>query len=211
MEIVIDHLKKQIKQNIVLEDINLKLEGGRIYGLQGKNGCGKTMLMRCIAGLVLPTAGTIAINGKVLHRDISLPESIGVLIENPSFLADYSGYHNLKMLASLKRKVSGEEINEVLQLVGLEGAEKKKFGEYSLGMKQRLGMAAAIMGKPDIIILDEPINAIDEEGVEQLRRVILELKTVDRIIIVACHDKEEMNIFADEVIHMKNGRIVEGR
>ena len=187
MEIVIDHLSKKIKGNVILDQINLTMEGGRIYGLQGKNGCGKTMLMRCIAGLVIPTQGTVTINHQILHRDISLPESIGVLIENPSFLSEYSGYRNLQLLASLKNNVSKSEIEEVLQLVGLSDAEKKKFGEYSLGMKQRLGIAAAIMGKPDIIILDEPINAIDEEGVDQIRQVILDLKSKDRIIIVACH------------------------
>lgn len=211
MEIVLDQISKRIKRNVVLDQISLTMEGGRIYGLQGKNGCGKTMLMRCIAGLVVPTAGRVIINDQILHKEISFPESIGVLIENPSFLPDYSGYQNLNLLASLKDGVSEEDIIDVLALVGLEDAGKKRFGEYSLGMKQRLGIAAAIMGKPDIIILDEPINAIDEEGVEQIRQVILDLKSKDRIIIVACHDKEEMNIFADEVIRMKNGRIAEGR
>lgn len=211
MEIVINHLSKKIKKNLVLDKISLIMEGGKIYGLHGKNGCGKTMLMRCIAGLVLPTEGSITINKKVLHKDISLPDSIGVLIENPSFLVSYSGYENLELLASLKGNVTKNEIRELIRVVGLEEAGKKRFGEYSLGMKQRLGIAAAIMGEPDIIILDEPINAIDEDGVEQIRQTILHLKSEDRIIIVACHDREEMNLFADEIIYMRGGTIIENR
>ncbi|MDD7403788.1 MAG: ATP-binding cassette domain-containing protein [Butyribacter sp.] len=208
MKIEIQGLEKKIKGNLVLKDINLELTGGTIYGLQGKNGCGKTMLMRTIAGLILPTKGRVVINGKELHKDISIPESIGILIENPSFLADYSGFDNLKMLAMLQGNVSDEEIKELLVQVGLESAGKKKYGKYSLGMKQRLGVAAAIMGKPEIILLDEPINAIDGEGVEEIRKVIRSLCSDERIIIVACHDKEEMALLADEIIQMREGVII---
>lgn len=208
MKIEIQGLEKKIKGNLVLKDINLELTGGTIYGLQGKNGCGKTMLMRTIAGLILPTKGRVVINGKELHKDISIPESIGILIENPSFLADYSGFENLKMLAMLQGNVSDEEIKELLVQVGLETAGKKKYGKYSLGMKQRLGVAAAIMGKPEIILLDEPINAIDGEGVEEIRKVIRSLCSDERIIIVACHDKEEMALLADEIIQMREGVII---
>ena len=208
MKIEIQGLEKKIKGNLVLKDINLELTGGTIYGLQGKNGCGKTMLMRTIAGLILPTKGRVVINGKELHKDISIPESIGILIENPSFLADYSGFDNLKMLAMLQGNVSDEEIKELLVQVGLETAGKKKYGKYSLGMKQRLGVAAAIMGKPEIILLDEPINAIDGEGVEEIRKVIRSLCSDERIIIVACHDKEEMALLADEIIQMREGVII---
>ena len=148
MKIEIKDLYKEIKKNVILDNVNITLTGGKIYGIQGKNGCGKTMLMRSIAGLVIPTRGSIIINGKVLHRDISIPESIGVLIENPSFLPRYSGYENLKMLAMLDDKVSDGEIKDLLEKVGLKDAADKKFGKYSLGMKQRLGIAAAIMGSP---------------------------------------------------------------
>lgn len=209
MELKITDLNKAINHNVVLKDINLTLTGGKIYGIQGKNGCGKTMLMRSIAGLILPTSGTIAINGKVLHKDISVPESIGILIENPCFLPDRTGYENLRMLASLQGKISKQEIEELLDRVGLSDAGKKKFGKYSLGMRQRLGIAAAIMGEPEIILLDEPINAIDGEGVEVIREVILGLKSENRIIIVACHDKEEMDLLADEIIVMREGEIWE--
>ena len=196
-----------MKGNEVLKGIDLQLEGGKIYGVQGKNGCGKTMLMRSIAGLILPTEGEIVINGKKLHRDISVPESIGILIENPSFLGEYSGFENLKMLASINLSLADEEIDELLEQVGLSEQRDKKFGKYSLGMKQRLGVAAAIMGNPEIILLDEPINAIDGEGVEQMRQVILGMRDEGRIIIVACHDKEEMELLADEIIVMVEGEV----
>ena len=138
---------------------------------------------------------------------MTLPESLGILLENPSFLPEYSGYKNLKMLAGLQGGVSGEEIRNLLQEVGLGDAGSKKFGKYSLGMKQRLGVAAAIMGKPEIIMLDEPINAIDGEGVEQMRQLILSLKDPGRIIIVACHDKEEMELLADKVVYLRDGKV----
>ncbi|MCI8338394.1 MAG: ATP-binding cassette domain-containing protein [Lachnospiraceae bacterium] len=207
MRIEIHGLTKRMKGNEVLKGIDLQLEGGKIYGVQGKNGCGKTMLMRSIAGLILPTEGEIVINGKKLHRDISVPESIGILIENPSFLGEYSGFENLKMLASINLSLADEEIDELLERVGLSEQRDKKFGKYSLGMKQRLGVAAAIMGNPEIILLDEPINAIDGEGVEQMRQVILGMRDEGRIIIVACHDKEEMELLADEIIVMVEGEV----
>lgn len=207
MNISIEHFTKKIRGVAVLDDVSLELQGGYIYGLQGKNGCGKTMLMRAIAGLIRPTSGEIYINGKKLQRDMTLPESLGILLENPSFLPEYSGYKNLRMLAGLQGGVSGEEIRNLLQEVGLGDAGSKKFGKYSLGMKQRLGVAAAIMGKPEIIMLDEPINAIDGEGVEQMRQLILSLKDPGRIIIVACHDKEEMELLADKVVYLRDGKV----
>lgn len=208
MNISIIGLEKKIKKNTILSDINLELKGGKIYGLQGKNGCGKTMLMRCIAGLILPTKGEISINGKVLHKDISIPESIGVLIENPSFLPHYSGKQNLLLLSKLWKQDA--DIDALLALVGLKSNADKKFSNYSLGMKQRLGIAAAIMGGPEIILLDEPINAIDGEGVEEIRQVILDLKDDGRIIMIACHDREEMELLADKIIPMRQGKILKG-
>lgn len=207
MQIEIKNLTKKIKGNEVLRGVNLRLDGGKIYGVQGKNGCGKTMLMRCIAGLILPTEGEIIINGKQLHRDISVPESIGILIENPSFLNEYTGFENLKMLASINLSLSDGEIDALLDQVGLTAQRDKKFGKYSLGMKQRLGVAAAVMGGPEIILLDEPINAIDGDGVEEMRQVILGLKDSGRIILVACHDKEEMDLLADEIVVMVEGEV----
>ena len=210
MKIQIEQLKKTIKGVTVLDDINYTFNGGRIYGLSGKNGCGKTMLMRLIAGLIYPTGGTIRINDRVLGKDMSFPDSIGILIENPVFLNDYTGYENLKMLADLQRNVSEQEIRDTLEQVGLNWEDKRRFYKYSLGMRQRLGIAAAIMGGPDIILLDEPINAIDADGVEVIGQAIRNLADENRIIIIACHDKEEMDYLADEKIYMSEGKIVEG-
>ena len=207
MNISIEHVTKKIKNATVLKDICLEMKGGTVYGLQGKNGSGKTMLMRAISGLIRPTSGRIVINGEQLHKNISIPRRIGLLLENPSLLPEYDASQNLKLLAKMQGGVPEEEIRQLIRDVGLEDAGHKKVEKYSLGMKQRLGIAAAILGSPDIILLDEPINAIDGEGVEEIRSLILSLKNEKRIIIVACHDKEEMNLLADEIVHLRDGRI----
>ena len=207
MNISIEHVTKKIKNATVLKDICLEMKGGTVYGLQGKNGSGKTMLMRAISGLIRPTSGRIVINGEQLHKNISIPRSIGLLLENPSLLPEYDASQNLKLLAKMQGGVPEEEIRQLIRDVGLEDAGHKKVEKYSLGMKQRLGIAAAILGSPDIILLDEPINAIDGEGVEEIRSLILSLKNEKRIIIVACHDKEEMNLLADEIVPLRDGRI----
>ena len=207
MNISIEHVTKKIKNATVLKDICLEMKGGTVYGLQGKNGSGKTMLMRAISGLIRPTSGRIVINGEQLHKNISIPRSIGLLLENPSLLPEYDASQNLKLLAKMQGGVPEEEIRQLIRDVGLEDAGHKKVEKYSLGMKQRLGIAAAILGSPDIILLDEPFNAIDGEGVEEIRSLILSLKNEKRIIIVACHDKEEMNLLADEIVHLRDGRI----
>ena len=208
MKIEITNLKKVIKGTIVLDDINYTFSGGRIYGLCGKNGCGKTMLMRLIAGLIYPSSGTIRIKDKVLGKDISFPESVGMLIENPSFLNDYTGKQNLEMLAGIQKNVDKAEVRRVLEQVGLDPDDKRKFYKYSLGMRQRLGIAAAIMGSPELILLDEPINAIDTDGVQEIRAIIRGLSAENRIIIVASHDKSEMDYLADEKIYMSEGRLI---
>ena len=208
MKIEITNLKKVIKGATVLDDINYTFTGGKIYGLCGKNGCGKTMLMRLMAGLIYPSFGTIRIKDKVLGKDISFPESVGMLIENPSFLNDYTGKQNLEMLAGLQKNVDKAEVRRVLEQVGLDPDDKKKFYKYSLGMRQRLGIAAAIMGSPELILLDEPINAIDADGVQEIRAIIRGLSAENRIIIVASHDKSEMDYLADEKIYMSEGRII---
>ncbi|MBO5426529.1 MAG: ATP-binding cassette domain-containing protein [Lachnospiraceae bacterium] len=208
MKIELKNISKVIKKNNVLEDINYTFTGGCVYGLIGKNGCGKTMLMRLIAGLIYPTSGSVCINDKILGKDISFPDSIGILIENPEFLNDYTGFENLKLLAGLQKNVDEQEIKDTLTSVGLDYNDKRKFYKYSLGMRQRLGIAAAIMGKPEIILMDEPINAIDEDGVAIIRDLIRGLVDKNRIIIIACHDKEEMDYLADKKILMSSGKIV---
>lgn len=207
-EVIINKLKKDIKGTTVLNNINLKMHSGTIYGLRGKNGCGKTMLMRCVCGLIIPTNGSIEIDGEILHKDIKFPRSIGALIENPSFLPQYTGYKNLKMLASLTGKISDDDIILALERVGLASDDKRTYKKYSLGMKQKLGIANAIMGEPDIIVLDEPINALDEESVNNIKQVLINLSREDKLIIVACHDREELEYLCDVIFEMKDGSIV---
>lgn len=208
MNIQLKNVTKKLSGVSVLDDITYEFKGNKIYGLRGKNGCGKTMLMRAISGLMQPTDGEIIINGKVLYKDITIPESIGVLIENPSFLKEYTGFRNLKLLAEIKKCIDDEQIRECLTEVGLDAYDKRTVKKYSLGMRQRLGIAAAIMEKPEIILLDEPINAIDEAGVENIRKLLVSLKDEERIIIVACHDRDELDFLADEIVCLEAGRIV---
>ena len=206
-KIKIENYSKSIGKNRVLSDINLSLESGIVYGFKGKNGSGKTMLMRAISGLISPTEGKVIINEKVLGKDISFPESIGILIENPSFLPQYSGFDNLKMIASIKNCVDDETIRMYMTELGLDPDDMKKYKKYSLGMKQKLGIVCAIMENPDIVILDEPINALDEESVEKVKQVITRIKSKDKIIIIACHDKEELFYLADRIIEIEEGKV----
>jgi len=206
-EILLENVTKVIKGNKVIDNVSISFNGGTIYGLKGKNGSGKTMLMRLVSGLILPTNGKVAIDGKVLHKDIKFPPSIGVLIENPSFLKQYTGFKNLKMLGSLS-DVTDEEIETAIERVGLSSEDKRTYRKYSLGMKQKLGIANAIMGEPDIVILDEPINALDEESVYKIKQVLIELKEKGALIIIACHDKEELEYLSDVIYEIKDGRII---
>lgn len=169
MAIEFINVSKKFGKKTVLEELNFVIPTGNIIGLQGINGSGKTMIMRLIAGLIYPTAGDVLIDEKRLGKDISFPEGLGLMLENPAFLDSYSGFDNLKLLASLNKKITDKEIFEVLELVGLSDNADKKYKKYSLGMKQRLGIAAAIMEKPDIILLDEPTNSLDEDGIRMVR------------------------------------------
>lgn len=198
---------KAIQGNTVLDHISLHFESGKIYGLRGKNGCGKTMLMRAICGLIFLTEGSIVIDGETLGKTISFPKSVGALIENPSFIGGYTGLKNLKILADIQKNIGEEQVRQAIQKVGLDPDDKRKYRKYSLGMKQRLGIAAAIMEHPDLVILDEPINALDENGVVLVRDILHELKEDGCLIILACHDKEELDMLADEIYLMENGKI----
>ena len=198
---------KSFKSAEVLKNINLTLESGKVIGLKGKNGSGKTMLMRALSGLILPTSGKVYINDKELGRQISFPPSIGILIENPSFISNYTGFKNLKILASIQNRISDDEIRDAIRKVGLDPDDKRTFKKYSLGMKQRLGIAAAIMERPDIVILDEPINALDEAGAGLIKGLLDELKANGSLIIIACHDTEELNYLSDEIYEIYDGEI----
>jgi len=208
MKVTLHEVSKTIKGITVLDRISLELEGGNVYGVQGKNGCGKTMLMRTICGLIRPTSGSIFLNDEILGKDISFPRSVGVLIENPSFLNGYTGFQNLKMLSDLRDHLPSEKICDTLSRVGLDPADKRVYRKYSLGMKQKLGIAAAVMGDPELVILDEPINAIDETGVQNVRDILHDLKKKGSVIIIACHDREELEQLSDQIFKIEAGRII---
>lgn len=207
MIIELKNVTKKIKGVTILDNINITMHSGKVYGLKGKNGSGKTMLMRAIAGLIR-TKGVIDIDGKILGKDMSFPESIGVLIENPAFISNYTGFMNLKILASIQNKIGDEDIRDVLRQVQLDPDDKRTYRKYSLGMKQKLGIAAAYMERPDIIILDEPINALDEAAARQIHVILDEQKKRGALIIIACHDKEELELLADEIIEISEGKII---
>lgn len=204
-----EKLTKIMKKQPILTDINLSLYRGKIYGFRGKNGSGKTMLFRALSGLILPTEGKVEVDGVTLGKEVSFPPSVGVLIEYPGFLNGYTGFKNLKLLAGLNDLIGDERIKESIRLVGLDPDDKRKYRKYSLGMKQRLGIAQAIMEEPDLIILDEPTNALDSDGVEEFKELLLSLKTKNKCILIASHDKEELDYLSDEIFMMENGKIVD--
>lgn len=204
----VEHYCKTIKKVTILDDVTITFESGKVYGLKGKNGSGKTMLMRAISGLILPTSGAVYINDQQLGKEISFPPSIGMLLENPAFVNNYTGFKNLKVLASIQNRINDDKIREAIEKVGLDPDDKRTFKKYSLGMKQRLGIAAAIMEEPDIVILDEPINALDEAGAMLIRDILSELKQKGSLIIIACHDTEELEFLSDEIYEIYEGKIV---
>lgn len=206
-QIEIKNVTKIIKHNTVIDNVSLTVNSGKITGLKGVNGSGKTMLMRLVSGLILPTSGEIIIDGETLGKDITFPRSIGTLIENPAFLDNYSGFQNLKLLASIQGKISDEEIREAIIAVELNPDDKKKFRKYSLGMKQRLGIAAAVMEHPDIIILDEPTNALDSDGVQMVKRILQKEKARGALILIPCHDLDILKELSDVIYLMNVGRL----
>lgn len=207
--IKLEDVSKNIKDRIVLDHINFTFEDGKVYGLKGINGSGKTMLMRLIAGLIFPSDGKIFVSEKELGRDISFPESIGLLLENPVFLDRYTGVENLKLLAELSGSVDVEKLKQILIKVGLDPDDKRKYRKYSLGMKQRLGIAAAIMDEPSILLLDEPINALDEDGVELFTKIMNEEKERGTLVILSCHEEMRLREYSDVIVFMKDGKIVD--
>ena len=207
--IQIENVTKKFGEAVVLDEINMELQSGNIYGLVGRNGSGKTMLMKCICGFVLPTSGTIHVNGKIVGKEIDIPDDIGIIIENPGFLPNYSGFKNLQLLAMIRNKIGKAEIKEAIRRVGLDPESKKHVGKYSLGMRQRLGLAQALMEDPSILLLDEPMNGLDNEGVEEIRKLILDLKQNGKLIIIASHTREDINLLCDEVFYMDHGKIIQ--
>jgi uncharacterized ABC transporter ATP-binding protein yybJ len=205
-EIIIENLSKTIKNNKILDNVNLTFESGHVYGLVGRNGSGKTMLLRAICGLIFPDSGKVIIDGKQLHKDISFPESCGIIIENTDLLPNFSAFDNLKMLSEIKNTANDNMIKSAIKSVGLDPDSKKKVKTFSLGMKQRLSIAQTLFEDPDILLLDEPTNALDEDGVNDVRRILLEQKKKNKLIIIASHNKEDISLLSDTVISVSNGR-----
>ena len=208
MKINIDNISKSFDKGLVLNNINLSFESGKVYGLKGRNGSGKTMLLRAISGLILPDKGTIKIDDKILGDDLSFPPSVGVLIENPGYIPELSGKENLKNIADIKGVISDKEINEMMKYFDLEPESKKPVKKYSLGMKQKLGLCMAFMEDPELILLDEPMNALDEKAVNDLKDLILKKEKEGKLIIIASHDFEDLEELTDEIIEMQNGEVV---
>lgn len=203
--IEIKNLTKKFKEAVVLNDISVSFEKGQVHGLIGRNGSGKTMLMKCICGMVPPTAGTVSVNGKVIGKDCDIPDNVGVIIETPGFLPGYSAYKNLKFLAVIKNKIGRDEIRGAIKSVGLDPDDKKKVGKFSLGMRQRLGLAQAIMEDPELLILDEPMNGLDKSGVVDMRQYLLDLKAKGKTILIASHSAEDIDVLCDTVHEMDRG------
>ena len=203
--IEIKELDLSIKKTEILKKVSVSFEQGKIHGLIGRNGSGKTMLMKCICGFIRPTSGTICVNGRQVGRDCDFPENIGIIIETPGFIPYYSGFMNLKLIADLNKKADTEQIKRAMSQVGLDPTLKRHVVKYSLGMRQRLGLAQAIMENPDILILDEPMNGLDKEGVEDMRKYLLDFKTQGKTILIASHSSEDIEVLCDTVHEMDKG------
>ena len=203
--IEVQNVVKRFRDQVVLKNVSISFEKGQIHGIVGRNGSGKTVLFKCICGLMHPEEGVILVNGKRVGRDVDMPEGIGAIIEAPGFLPNYSGYKNLRFLANIRRKIGKEEILNVLKTVGLDPESRKHVGKYSLGMRQRLGIAQAIMEDPEILILDEPMNGLDNAGVQDIRALLLELEAQGKTILLASHNHEDIAALCDTVHEMDGG------
>ena len=204
--IVVENVSKKFGDNLVLDNVCVNFEKGKIHGIIGRNGSGKTMLMKCICGFVPVTSGTITVAGKKVGKDVDVPHNMGIIIETPGFLNSYSGYNNLKFLAGINKKIGKDRIMEVMELVKLD-PHKKHVGKYSLGMRQRLGLAQALMENPDILILDEPMNGLDQSGVDEMRGVLSSLAKGGTTIIMANHNAEDIELLCDTVCEMELGKL----
>ena len=205
--IKVDKVIKKFGSDIALSNVSIEFEKRKIYGIVGRNGSGKTVLFKTIIGFLKPTSGRVIVGGKEIGKDTDFADNIGIIIETPGFLSSYSGYKNLEYLANIKNIIGKKEIKESMERVGLDPNSKKKVGKYSLGMRQRLGIAQAIMENPDILILDEPMNGLDNQGVEDVREILLNLKDEGKSIILASHNKEDIEVLCDEVYEMDHGKL----
>lgn len=198
---------KTLEGQEILKNINLEFASSKIHGIIGRNGSGKTVLIKCICGFMPVSSGTILVDDKRIGYDTEFIENTGFIIENPGFLNRYSGLKNLKYLASIRKIADVDRLRECMKMVGLDPDSKKTVGKYSLGMRQRLGIAQALMEYPDIIILDEPMNGLDNSGVMEIRKILLQLKAEGKLIIIISHNREDINSLCDKVYEMDNGEI----
>jgi ABC-2 type transport system ATP-binding protein len=205
--IELNDIVKTFKGQEVVKNVSLSLESGKTYGITGVNGSGKTVLMKMICGLLVPDSGTIHIDGKQLGKDMDFAPNTGIIIEVPEFLPYRSGVQNLMDLAGIRKKATKEDVISAIQRVGLDPNSRKRVGKYSLGMRQRLGIAQAIMEDPELLILDEPFNGLDEGGVKDIRQLLLELKEQGKTILLSSHNREDIEILCDQVFHMEHGRL----
>ncbi len=202
---------KRWGNNTVLKSVDLAVNSSEIVGIIGHNGSGKTVLMKCICGFITPDSGEITVSGKRVGKDVDIPKNIGLIIESPGFLPNFSGFSNLWQLAKIRGKISKDDVRRVIEKVGLNPDEKKHVGKYSLGMKQRLGIAQAIMENPDILILDEPMNGLDKNGVEEMRKLLLQLKDDGKAIIIASHNSVDIDVLCDRVFEITKGTLTQVR
>ncbi len=202
---------KRWGNNTVLKSVDLAVNSSEIVGIIGHNGSGKTVLMKCICGFITPDSGEITVSGRRVGKDVDIPKNIGLIIESPGFLPNFSGFSNLWQLAKIRGKISKEDVRRVIEKVGLNPDEKKHVGKYSLGMKQRLGIAQAIMENPDILILDEPMNGLDKNGVEDMRKLLLQLKDEGKAIIIASHNSVDIDVLCDRVFEITKGTLTQVR
>lgn len=203
--ISVEHVSLTIGRAQILRDVSAQFEEGQIHGIVGRNGSGKTMLMKCICGFIRPTEGQIIVNGNRVGEDVDFPPDLGLLIETPGFVPYYSGLKNLTLLAAINRRASRETLNACMEQLGLDNAKHKRVSKYSMGMRQRLGIAQAIMEDPKLLILDEPLNGLDEQGVVEIRERLLELKRRGKTILLSSHNGEDIDLLCDTVCNMANG------
>ena len=207
MKLTAEHVYKTIHGAPILQDVDLTLEGGTIYGFVGRNGSGKTMLFRALSGLMKLTQGTVSLDGQVLHRDFSVLPSLGIVLEHVGMYPNLTGVENLRYLAGLTRRAGEADIRTAIERVGLDPDDKRTYRKYSLGMKQRLAIAQAIMEKPDVLMLDEPTNGLDDDGVRKIRDLILEEKARGTIVLLASHNQEDIRILSDHLFRIEQGRL----
>ena len=203
--ISVEHVSLTVGRVQILRDVSAQFEEGQIHGIVGRNGSGKTMLMKCICGFIRPTEGQIIVNGNRVGEDMDFPPDLGLLIETPGFVPYYSGLKNLTLLAAINRRVSRERLNACMEQLGLDDAKHKRVSKYSMGMRQRLGIAQAIMEDPKLLILDEPLNGLDEQGVVEIRELLLELKRRGKTILLSSHNGEDISLLCDAVFQMAGG------